>query len=148
MKESILLFNFEKNNARKLATQLMMMKFKVSVVKENEWNNTIGLLCGITQENTEEPVSLEKKGDTMEEETIVLDAPMMVMAAVDGNRLQQVINCIKKAGIGRVPYKAIVTETNKNWKPAQLLEELKQEHEQMKSQDNPMGASIHDTVHA
>ena len=129
MKESILLFNFEQQKARKLAAQLMMAKFKVKVVKEEEWKYPIGCLCG-WKDLTE-----EDEQDTLKEE-FTLDASMLVMAGVDGNRLNQVLTAIKKAAIGKIPYKAIVTETNQNWLPKTLLEELKQEHEQMQSENS------------
>ena len=124
MKEVILLFNFEQSKGRKLATQLMMMKFKVKAVKEEEWGYPIGYLCG-SPETIEEKEIIEEKQK--------LDSPMLVMAGVDGKRLNQVLTAIKKSGIGKIPYKAVVTETNQHWLPFVLLEELKQEHEQMEN---------------
>lgn len=126
MKECILLFNFKQVKARKLATQLMMLKFKVKIVKEEDWNQKIGYLCGNLEQSIDE--SSEKQ-----RETGSLDNPMLVMAGVDGNRLNHVLTAIKKAGIGKLPYKAVVTETNQHWLPADLLKELKQEHEQVTS---------------
>ena len=89
----------------------------------------IGCLCG-WKDLTE-----EDEQDTLKEE-FTLDASMLVMAGVDGNRLNQVLTAIKKAVVGKIPYKAIVTETNQNWLPKTLLEELKQEHEQMQSENS------------
>ena len=126
MKEVILLFNFEQIKARKLATQLFMMKFKVKVVKEEEWGYPVGYLCGSLE-------TIEENEKTPEEQK--LDSAMLVMAGVDGNRLNQVLNAIKKSGIGKVPYKAVVTETNQHWLPQNLLQELKLEHEEMQSNE-------------
>ena len=126
MKEVILLFNFEQTKARKLTTQLLMMKFKVKVVKEEEWGYPVGYLCGSLE-------TIEENEKTPEEQK--LDSAMLVMAGVDGNRLNQVLNAIKKSGIGKVPYKAVVTETNQHWLPQNLLQELKLEHEEMQSNE-------------
>ena len=136
MKERILLFNFEQQKARKLTAQLMMARFKVKVVKEEEWGYPIGYLCGWTE-------FFEMEEESTVENKPALDSPMLVIAGVDGNRLNQVLTVIKKAGIGRVPYKAIVTETNQKWLPSALLEELKQEHEQMKAQGSD-GTMVHE----
>ena len=124
MKEAILLFNFEQSKARKLAAQLMIMKFRVKVVKEEEWRYPIGYLCGSLEETEEKEAA---------KENINLDSPMLVMAGVDSKRLNQVLTAIKKSGIGKIPYKAVVTETNQHWLPYALLEELKQEHKQMEN---------------
>ena len=126
MKESILLFNFEQTKARKLVAQLMMLKFKVKIIKEEEWRYPLGYLCG----------NIEVLDEQENEKNLILDSSMLVMAGVDGTRLNQVLSAIRKSGIGPVPYKAIVTETNQNWLPCDLLEELKQEHEKMLSVEN------------
>lgn len=137
MKECILLFHFEQTKARKLVTQLMMLKFKVKVVKEEEWRFPLGVLCG-NMEVTEERSEEDGKKD------LALTSPMLVMAGVDGSRLNQVLTAIKKSGIGPVPYKAVVTETNQHWLPCDLLEELRQEHEKMQSMEND-GKMIHES---
>ena len=126
MKENILIFNFEQTKARKLVTQLMMLKFKVKIVKEEEWSYPVGYLCGNLEAPAEQPLGIK-------EDENLLDAPMLVMAGMDGKRLNQVLGAIKKAGIGKIPYKAVVTEINQHWLPSALLEELKQEHGQMQT---------------
>lgn len=138
MKECILLFNFEQVRARKLVAQLMMSRFKVKVVKEEQWKYPLGYLC-----EDQEVYDQKESEESDVNKDITLDSPMLVMAGVDGNRLNQVLTGIKKAGIGKVPYKAVVTEINKNWLPCDLLEELKQEHEKMQSQEND-GKMLHE----
>ena len=137
MKECVLLFHFEQEKARKLVAQLMMLKFKVKIVKEEEWKYPLGYLCG-DMETAEEVISEAK------EKSYVVDRSMLVMAGVDGKRLNQVLSAINKSGIGPVPYKAVVTETNQKWLPHDLLEELKQEHEKMQSVNND-GKMIHES---
>ena len=126
MRECILIFNFEQAAARKLVAQLTIMKFKVRIIKEEDWQYPVGFLCGNSDFKGEDT---PKK----QEGTLTLDAPMLVMAGVDSNRLNQVLTAVKKAGIGRIPYKAVVTETNQSWLPGALLEELKQEHLKMQN---------------
>lgn len=129
MRECILLFGFDQIRQRKLAARLLPARFRVRVVKEGELDLPVGFLAGIE----------ELTPDTAEQKlsAAVLDAPMILMAGVTSDRLDQVIRAVKQSGIGPVPYKAVLTETNQSWKAAELLEELKKEHEAITGGSTP-----------
>ncbi len=127
MRECILLFQFEQAKQRKLAAQLMMARFKVKAVGPEEMGLPVGYLAG-----NKEILPQEDEGEAVFDDSRLLDGEMLVMAGITPARMNVVLQAIRKAGIGPVPYKAIVTETNQYWKASDLFEELKKEHEAMK----------------
>ncbi|MBQ3104753.1 MAG: DUF3783 domain-containing protein [Lachnospiraceae bacterium] len=136
MKERILLFQFDPVKRRKLTAQLVAQKFRVKAVTETELGQSLGELAGDESIQTDRSLTEASAEDAPAGgEEIALDAPMLLMAGVTGSRMDAVIQAIKRANIGKVPYKAILTETNRRWKPVELLEELKKEHETMKESD-------------
>lgn len=134
MRECILLFQFEQTKQRKLVAQLLPARFKVKVVGPEEMDLPIGYLAG----NKE----LSGQQETVEDNR-PLEQEMLVMAGISPDRLNIVLQAIKKAGIGPIPYKAVVTETNQHWKARELFEELRKEHEAMKTQSNT-GKMLHE----
>ena len=55
----------------------------------------------------------------------------MVFAGLTEDHLNQMLFLMRKSGIAPVNYKAILTDTNKNWTVPELYEELQREHEAM-----------------
>lgn len=148
MRECILLFQFEQARQKKLIAQLMMAKFRVKVVSPEEMELPVGYLAGnkelLQEEARQEAEIREQVGQAGEAGALKpLDGEMLVMAGVTSGRLNMVLQAIRKAGIGSVPYKAVVTETNQTWKAKDLLEELKKEHEAMKEMNNG-GKMLHE----
>lgn len=148
MRECILLFQFEQARQKKLIAQLMMAKFRVKVVSPEEMELPVGYLAGnkelLQEEARQEAEIREQAGQAGEAGALKpLDGEMLVMAGVTSGRLNMVLQAIRKAGIGSVPYKAVVTETNQTWKAKDLLEELKKEHEAMKEMNNG-GKMLHE----
>lgn len=148
MRECILLFQFEQARQKKLIAQLMMAKFRVKVVSPEEMELPVGYLAGnkelLQEEARQEAEIREQVGQAGEAGALKpLDGEMLVMAGVTSGRLNMVLQAIRKAGIGSVPYKAVITETNQTWKAKDLLEELKKEHEAMKEMNNG-GKMLHE----
>lgn len=145
MRECILLFQFEQARQKKLIAQLMMAKFRVKVVSPEEMELPVGYLAGnkelLQEEARQEAEIREQAGEAGALKS--LDGEMLVMAGVTSGRLNMVLQAIRKAGIGSVPYKAVITETNQTWKAKDLLEELKKEHEAMKEMNNG-GKMLHE----
>ena len=56
---------------------------------------------------------------------------MMVFAGVTEEHLNQMLFLMKKGGVKPVDYKAVLTDTNKDWNILQLYKEISQEHEAM-----------------
>ena len=79
-----------------------------------------------------EPVESEQGKDTSFSEAL------MVLHGFSGSRIDTLLSKLRKAGVGNIPYKAVLTPTNLRWTGPELCEELKKEHEAMQQ-----GTSAH-----
>lgn len=122
MRETVLLINFQdKKKLREIQMMLMAVKLRMRLVKKEEYLQKIGALAGVPgMERTEEVYIGEELGEEM-----------MVFAALTENHLNQMLYLMRKSGVGGVAYKAVMTETNREWNVKDLYEELAKEHEAM-----------------
>ena len=80
---------------------------------------------------------VEEKGETDVNEETATDSgeefedEMLLMAGFTSARIDTLILALRKKGAGRINYKAVLTETNKNWDSVSLFKEIKREHEYM-----------------
>ncbi len=56
--------------------------------------------------------------------------PMIVLCGFQSVRIDAVLSALQAAGLN-LPYKAVLTKSNKKWTPMQLLTELKRERAEM-----------------
>lgn len=61
----------------------------------------------------------------------VPEAEFMLLCGLGDKQLDRLLAAMRRAGVS-VPYKAVLTEYNKEWKLYKLIEEVAQEHELMK----------------
>jgi hypothetical protein len=122
MKQSILLFNFQKQQSMKLMKALLPLKIRLKNIKESDFQKPVGVLAGIKDIDAHES-----------EETVTLSDPMMLLCGFSGAQLDMILSAIRRSGAGQIPYKAVLTDSNKNWNAGELLAELKEEHEKMHS---------------
>lgn len=122
MRESILLINFQdKKKLREIQMMAMAVKLRMKLVDKSDYLQPIGYLAG----NKEiPPTDARYEGEELEQE-------MMVFAGLTEDHLNQMLFLMRKSGIAPVNYKAILTDTNKNWTVPELYEELQREHEAM-----------------
>ncbi|MDD5953100.1 MAG: DUF3783 domain-containing protein [Oscillospiraceae bacterium] len=119
--EIAFLYNFnDPERLRKLKSALLCMKVRTKVVDREQFQQPIGVLAGLVDIAFVEP---EDDSDFTEE--------MLVLYRFSSRRIDELLMRIKKAGVGNIPYKAAVTQTNLNWSGVQLYRELKKEHEAM-----------------
>lgn len=120
MKETILLFHIE-DAGRRSAMQraLLPLKFRVKVIAPEDYCQPVGYLAGVPRIMPVQPT-----GETQE-----FSEEMMVMAGLTSGQVDQVLAALRKAGAGRVNYKAVLTSENQYWDCRKLYEELKREHE-------------------
>ncbi len=120
MKETIMLFHIE--DSRRLSAirrALLPLKFRVKVISPEEYCQPVGYLAGAP-----DIAPVQSTGDTGE-----FSGEMMVMAWLSSRRVDQVLAALRKAGVGRINYKAVITPENQYWDCRKLYEELKKEHE-------------------
>lgn len=122
MRETVLLINFkDKEQLRGLKVILLTLKIRIRMVEKKEYLQQIGCLAGINE--------MEEAGEAYGGED--LEKEMMVFVGIANQRLEQILHMMRKNGVKRVDYKAILTETNSAWTVPRLYEEIAKEHEQM-----------------
>lgn len=122
MKESILLYQFtDAERAAKVKKALLVRGFRLRVVKPEEYLEPVGLLAG---DKSLPPSGKIYEGAGFERE-------MLVMAGLSSARIDTVIAALRKAGVGRVDYKAVLTPVNRTWDSLKLYREIAREHEAM-----------------
>lgn len=125
MKETILLFQFDKERTAQIRRALMPLKIRVKNVRPEEYCQKIGYLAGNREipkaEGVQTPENVLQIGGIEQE--------MLVMAWLTSHQVDQVLTALRKQGIGRIDYKAVVTPYNQSWDCKTLYEELKREHE-------------------
>lgn len=126
MKETVLVYNFtEKERVEKLRRALLPMKVKVRNVKKEEFLMPVGYLAGVRE--------IGEKGEVYRGEGF--QDEMLVMAGFTSARVDEFLAMMRKQGVGKVSYKAILTPTNQYWNSLELYEEIKKEHEKMSAME-------------
>ena len=121
MKELAMFYNFSDERFRKAKFALMPLKIQVKKVEKKDFNQPIGFLAGI---KGVEPVAEKFDGDGFDEE-------MIVMHNFTNKTIDSLIKALNKCGVGRVPLKAVITPTSKDWDSLTLIKALKADHEEM-----------------
>ncbi len=125
MKPKVLLFNFnDRERSIKTTAALMPLGLRIIKIKKEDYLQPIGYLAG------KEDIEPRDEIYTGEE----LDDEMLVMVNLSGKQIDGLIMGLKKTGVGRINYKAVLTETNQHWTTRELYDELKEEHEMIKNQ--------------
>lgn len=119
MNSTILMYNFDKEKARKIQLICMQMKFKIKVIPKEDYLKPIGAFIHATDPDETYEV-YTKEG--FEEE-------MLVMAGLHDKQINDLLMAFKKQRIPFINLKAMVTPNNIQWNSLQLREELMAEHE-------------------
>ena len=122
MKELAMFYNFSDERFRKAKFALMPLKIQVKKVEKEDFNQPIGFHCKASR-----ALSLQAEkfdGDGLDEE-------MIVMHNFTNKTIDSLIRALNKCGVGRVPLKAVITPTSKDWDSLTLIKALKADHEEM-----------------
>ena len=104
MRETVLLINFQdEKQLRDLKMILFTLKIRMKKVEKKEYLQQIGFLAGMK--------NMEAAPECYEGEE--LEKEMMVFAGISNQRLDQILSMMRKNGVKRVDYKAILTETKR-----------------------------------
>lgn len=124
MKELVLYYTPQlQPHTANLKGVLVRMGVRIKNVTTEQTGQTVGFLAGMP--------GYEEQ--TAEGQAALSDIPqeMLVMKNFTSDRIDRLLMELRKAGVPRIPLKAIVTESNCPWTFYQLYEELKMEHEAM-----------------
>ena len=128
----------------------MPLGFRLRAVTKEEYGLPVGVLAGVKGLNED---VLKEAGQAIEavEETqkeadgrLQREVPendssrkmdfsdeMAIMAGFSSAQIDAFIHALRKKGVGRIDYKAVLTPYNMKWDSVQLYEEIKKEHEMM-----------------
>lgn len=126
MKPTVLLYNIkDRSRLLKIYQALMPLGFRMRVVEEHEFRLPVGVVAGV---DTEEKQELQEEKISQNAEVGFTDE-MAVMAGFTSAQVDAFILALRKKGVGRIDYKAVLTPTNRQWDSVKLYHELKKEHE-------------------
>lgn len=99
----------------------MSLRIRVRLIKKEEYFQTVGVLAGMKEASETDRIY---EGEELADE-------MMVFAGVTGSHLDQILFMMRKKGMKRIDYKAVLTDTNSQWTVPKLFKELEKEHAAM-----------------
>lgn len=119
-REKIILYHLRPENGKGKAIQKLLddMRIQAIFIRESELQQSLGYLLGLPG---------FEEGSTQQIENPPNDEFMAFYGFSDA-RLDQFLAIYRARMIEAVPLKAVVTDTNRNWKLIDLLSELKKEH--------------------
>lgn len=122
--EKALLFHFEDEvqlQAVKMA--LFLVQVQCRIVSKEEY----GVPLKILAEDEKVPFAAGCGGQE-------LDGEMIVFAGLGQDKLESVLSLLRSnPACGKIPYKAVLTQTNQDWNGTFLFKELQKEHAAMQS---------------
>ena len=119
--ETVLLYNMDNEKSRKLKMLMIRMGTRIRMVDKEDYGSPVGILAGLKEITLEDPNA----------EVMDFNDEMMILRGFTNARLDLFLQAMRKEGIGRINYKAILTPTNARWNSWQLYQEIKKEHEEM-----------------
>ncbi len=123
--EMVLYYAPEKTKtAAKLKGVLIQMGVRIRNVSREEAYESVGFLAGL--DGFEKRQGADGGAQEMEQE-------LLVLKNFTGRRMDELFARMRKAGVGRIDYKAVLTEHNVNWTLLDLYREIKREHEAMQT---------------
>ena len=118
-KERVLLYQFPADQAALITGALRPMGVDVQILSPDAWCEKVGYLLG-------------RKGflkhATQEGGAFSFPHRVMLLDAVKGKRLTQVLRAVEDAGVPRITYKSSITPYNTLWTLRYLCEHMAKEH--------------------
>ena len=118
-KERVLLYQFPAEQAALITGALRPMGVGVQILSPDAWREKVGYLLG-------------RKGflkhATQEGGAFSFPHRVMLLDAVKGKRLTQVLRAVEDAGVPHITYKSSITPYNTLWTLRYLCEHMAKEH--------------------
>ena len=118
-KERVLLYQFPADQAALITGALRPMGVDVQILSPDAWREKVGYLLG-------------RKGflkhATQEGGAFSFPHRVMLLDAVKGKRLTQVLRAVEDAGVPHITYKSSITPYNTLWTLRYLCEHMAKEH--------------------
>ena len=134
----ILAVNFTPERFKQLKLLGLLTKAQVKAVTEEEKDDTVGKVLGLTEEEI-----AAMKGDA-EEQTVEhtpeedgelppVTKEAIVLCGFSNQTVNLLLDAIRRGRLKNIPLKAMVTPTNISWTINTILQELNKEHEYFKN---------------
>ena len=115
---------------------LRKLDISIRTLHEEDLERSVGSLCGpessvgslCKPESPVTPGPLAPSCADRSDRSPTPDFPFLLMAFFPEDLLDQLLHAMKEASI-RIPYKAVLTKTNRTYRLRKLMEEVKSEHD-------------------
>lgn len=118
MQESILFFSNDKILEERLRKALRPFRVELTPIPIASYNQPLGVLAGL-----QKPIPL-----LAPYQDGPLDSTMLVFSGISNTKLDKLLQAFRAKGLN-IPYKAMLTPTNRSWTPARCFAEIKREHQ-------------------
>ena len=118
-KESVLLYQFPADQAALITGALRPMGVDVQILSPDAWREKVGYLLGRQG---------FLKHAAQEGGAVSFTQRVMLLDAVKGKRLTQVLRAVEDAGVPHITYKSSITPYNTLWTLRYLCEHMAKEH--------------------
>jgi len=126
---TVLALNFDAERLRLLKHVSLISKAAVRAVTEEEKDETVGELLGLSEDEIKEIAALAQES---EEGVAPVTKEAIVLCGFDRSAAGELLEAIKRGKLKHVPLKAMLTPNNISWTLRTVLYELNEEHEQFK----------------
>ena len=113
--EKLLLIGMNDDEYRKIAQVANRLKLTTDAVNTEYYDKTLGELAGGKYKETASQVSVDVSAESL-----------IVICGLTNKRLDKLLFELRRVEVN-VDYKAILTQTNKNWNVSQLMQEMRRE---------------------
>ncbi len=118
------------DKTRLLKGVLVRMGIRIKNIAPSQINETVGTLAGLPGFRAENALEVQEK----ETEALpFIPEEMLVLHGFSSRRLDELLGQLRKAKVPPIALKAVLTESNCKWSFYELYQEIKAEHEKMKS---------------
>lgn len=132
---TVLALNFDAERLRLLKHVSLISKAAVIAVTEEEKDETVGELLGLSEDEIKEIAALaqeSEEGVAIPEDAKPVTKEAIVLCGFDRSAAGELLEAIKRGKLKHVPLKAMLTPNNISWTLRTVLYELNEEHEQFK----------------
>lgn len=118
MNETILFFSNDKILEQKIQKVIRPFHVELKPIALSDYNQPLGALAGL---DSRIPLLAPYHGAPFE-------GPMLLFAGISKNKLEKLLVAFRTKQLS-LPYKAMLTPTNRSWTAIRCFEEIKREHE-------------------
>lgn len=110
---------------------LVQMGIKIKNLTPGRWGKRIGYLAGM--EGFEDDLEKKHNAEAALDLPMTIKEELLVLCGLSDEKLDELLERLKKAGVPRTVLKAIVTGTNARWTVYELYSHLLEERRQMEA---------------